>query len=248
MEMKGMRLKKRDLEFLKFCGEQKFLFKSQVEEWFGVMGGGMNKKSAERVARRQLVRLKGQGLMSDQVANLNPAKIWKLTQYGMSLLKDRGLMAESMVNGSIDSQTVNHDQWVTQVRLAALGRCLAWQWMPEVILRLSSADKIPDAEVTFLSSKKGTVRIAIEIELTLKSESRLKTIFTAYDAGEYAMVLYFVSTPQLLETLVKIATQHCGKVYFCLVSDFCDVSRDMVWRNAHDSFNNNQFNGGQYVV
>lgn len=61
------------------------------------------------------------------------------------------------------------------------------------------------------------------------------------------MVLYFVSTPQLMETLIKVAAKHCNKTFFCLVSDFCDVSLDVEWRNANDSFNNNQFIGDQNV-
>lgn len=119
--MVRVRLKERDLKFLKFCGEQKFLFKNQVEDWFGVLGRFANKKSSERVARRQLARLKSRGLMDDRVSNFNSAKTWELTKNGVALLKDQGLMTAATTAG-FDAQTVNHDQWVTKVRLAALKR------------------------------------------------------------------------------------------------------------------------------
>jgi hypothetical protein len=243
-KMTGIRLKERDLKFLKFCGEQKFLFKNQVEDWFGVLGRLANKKSSERVARRQLARLKARGLLGDRASEFKAAKTWALTKTGIQLLKDQGLLSASASVGN-DSQTINHDQWVTQVRLASLKRGLSWDWTPESALRAVSADRIPDAEVVFVSPKKGPMRIAIEIELTLKSETRLKTIFSAYDVSEHTMVLYFVATPQLRETLIKVSAGHSDKIFFCLISEFCDVSRDMVWRNANDSFKNENFIGGQ---
>jgi hypothetical protein len=246
--MAKIRLKERDLKFLKFCGEQKFLFRNQVEDWFGVLGRFANRKSTERVARRQLARLKLRGLLGDETSEFNAAKTWQLTKDGVDLLKDRGLINDSMEPVGIDKKNSNHDHWVTRVRLAALKRNLAWEWTPESALRFSSADKIQDAEVTFVSPKSGAMRIAVEIELTLKAELRLKSIFTAYDTSEYAMALYFVSTPRLLETLIKLSAGHSNKIFFSLISEFCDVSRDVVWRNAHDSFNNNQFIGGSHVI
>lgn len=245
--MGRMRLKERDLKFLKFCGEQKFLFRNQVEDWFGVSGKLENVKSSERVARRQLARLKARGLLDDRMAEFKASKTWTLTKAGIELLKDHGMLREAVTSGGIDPKTINHDQWVTQVRLAGLKRGLSWDWTAESALRASSADRIPDAEVAFLSHKKGPMHIAVEVELTLKSEARLKSIFTSYDAGEYALALYFVSSARLMESLIKVATLCSGKIYFCLISEFCDVSRDVAWRNANDSFNNDKFIGGKNV-
>jgi len=139
--------------------------------------------------------------------------------------------------------TLNHDRLVTQVRLASLKRQMQWRWTSETLIRDGASDKIQDAIVAFDSPKKGLSRIAIEVELSQKSEARLKTIFTEYQAGDFALVLYFVSTPELMKTLMRVANEFCPKAYFSLISEFCDVEKDVVWKNLRDEFSNNHFCG-----
>lgn len=85
--MESIRVNERDFRFLKFCCEQKFLLREQVEAWFRCEGKIADKDSAERVARRQLARFKSQGWLADRPSGFAASKIWALTKTGRSLLK-----------------------------------------------------------------------------------------------------------------------------------------------------------------
>jgi len=92
--MRSVRLKDRDVGFLKFCCEQKFLFKEEAEEWFRCEGKIRSRVSADRVVRRQFARFKGRGWLAEENHDQASGKLWSVTKQGLSLLKDQGQVPE----------------------------------------------------------------------------------------------------------------------------------------------------------
>src|SRR3989339_1849374 len=154
----------RDNEFLKFCYEQKFVLKKQVDSWFLLNGDFGSAESCKRVARRSVLRLLGYGLLSggsDRV--FGKSKIYEVTKLGIQKLVDQGILPGDCSYVQKDNSTLYHDSLVTSVRLACGHLGIFENWNSERILKSENTEITPDA-ITTLRSKNKNLTIAIEVE------------------------------------------------------------------------------------
>lgn len=243
--VRRMVLRERDLEFLRFCFEQKFLQARQVGQWFWVQGGFNNKGSCQRVGRKKLGLYKNHNLIVENTHSLNTTKIYTVTSRGTKVLIDHGQIPEFGLACSFDETTCRHDALVTDVRLNCQHLGLFKNWMADWVLKIHNKDIIPDAIVEHHSPKlKKSVRIAIEVELTQKSKDRLRDIFVAYATSDFQMVLYLMGSEGLLSSYCDQSKHITDKIYFCTVSDFLNLGLKSCWQNHHDSFLTQLFTRG----
>jgi len=230
----------RDNELLKFCYEQKFMLKKQIDSWFWLNGEFGNIESSKRVARRAILRLLDYGLLSGSSDRVfGKSKIYEVTKLGIRQLSDKGILPDYCSYAQKDNSTLYHDSLVTNTRLACKHLGLFNKWSSERILKSKNTEITPDASVT-LCSKNKKLTIAIEVEITQKSKKRLRDIFYKYQTSHYDLVLYFVSDQSLLSSLKKLATEYTPKIFFCIIDDFFNQQLNSEWVNQHDSFKTSQ--------
>lgn len=180
-------LRTRDLELLAWIAEQ---YAARVDQLGVLIGCG------PRTVQRALARLRVQGmvetfrLLADQPAWVTPTA--------------RGLRACNSPFGVWQPRLslIAHVAAVNDVRLHVQARDPQAQWLPERLLakqRTSSRDHLPDAIV--LTDQR---RVAIEVELTVKSRRRLEAILDQL-ARHYDAAVYFCAPAphRVLSTLAQ---------------------------------------------
>lgn len=227
----------RDLKLLKFCYEQKFLLRRQVDEWFILNSGLKNRASCLRVARRQIGRLKQLGLLECVEVSTVHSRCYNVTSKGAKILIDHGKLPDFCRYFSLDQSTLNHDSLVTDVRFFCQKLGLFQNWIPDRFLKIERHKISPDAEAIFYSQRQNkNLTAAIEVEVTQKSKKRLRNIFYKYKTRPYNLVLYFVPDTGLLNSLKKLAGEYTPKIFFCVMDDFFTNQLEALWVNQTDSF------------
>lgn len=148
-------------------------------------------------------------------------------------LKGKRLFAVEESMQFSNRNTIYHDVLLNDIRMKLESMGLGLDWTPEYHLK-SHAFKdykyrhakerlIPDG-VLIEPIKGEEVKIAIELELTRKSEARYKFIFREYRDLHFDHVWYFVKSFKDMDAIVKIAEGTLGfgpqMLLFSIVSDF----------------------------
>jgi hypothetical protein len=232
----------RDNKFLKFCYEQKFMMKKQIDSWFWLNGEFGNIESSKRVARRAVSRLLNLGMLNENTDRFfGKSKIYEVTKSGIQSLMDKGVLPEYCSKAKKNRATIYHDSLATNIRLLCQHLGVFENWISDRFLKFDDKEITPDACVTIKSKK---LTLAIEIELTQKSKTRLRDIFYKYQHSHYDMVLYFVQGQGLLNSLNKLAAEYTPKIYFCEIDDFFNLQLNSVWVNQFDSFKTDKLRNG----
>ncbi len=197
----GFCITHRDLELLGMVAAHRFVLACQVREWL---------RTSEVVAYRRLKGLVESGLLSyRRIFHARPG-CYQATAAGL------GVIESPLPRATIDLRTYRHDVGVVWVWLAASNDCfgayrrvLSERQMRSHDQRREQGDEsfaIPLGSYTpggqprlhypdVLVTQTGGRQIAIELELTLKSRSRLEEILTGYRAQpRIECVLYFTDS------------------------------------------------------
>ena len=195
---RGFCLTERDLGLLEFVAAHRFVLAWQVMEWLGV--GGV-------VAYRRLRGLVDSELLCYRRVFHHRPGCYQITRAGL------GVIESELPRAQIDLRTYRHDIGVVWVYLAALNESLGPYERVLSEREMRAADQrrevgeesfaIPLGGYTPNGSARthypdvvlvrdGGSRVAVELELTLKSRRRLEAILAGY-AGELrlAHLLYF---------------------------------------------------------
>ncbi|MFV8251117.1 replication-relaxation family protein [Bdellovibrio bacteriovorus] len=191
---------------------------------------------AKTTALRRL-RALDQGTFIRNSAPLDDgSRTWTLGIKGKRLLSVEESMQFSNRN------TIYHDVLLNDVRMKFESIGLGSDWTPEYHLK-SHAFKnyqyrhakerlIPDG-VLIESYESKELKIAIELELTRKSEARYKFIFREYEELHFNQVWYFVKNLNDKNAISQIAEKTFGfnrrMLLFCIVSDFLKSNDPQVY-------------------
>lgn len=192
-------LQDRDYKVLRYILEQKFLSREQITKWF---------YKTNDVLRNRLWELTLSGYLKKEPVVLNSKDHFLLTGLGMRALVERGVNGIRPVS-SIDIRCYFHDRTVTDIRILFEGIGLAKDWKSERVLKAENGSflpvgqagkKIPDG--IFLSP--AGKRIAFELELVPKENSRYKKILAGYQNVD--RVFYVVRGEALFNRLRGLMT------------------------------------------
>lgn len=200
-------LQDRDHEVLRYILEQKFMSREQIEKWF---------YKTHYVSKNRLQKLTFSGYLKKEPVVLSSKDHFLITGLGLRALAERG------VNGirpasSIDIRFYYHDRTVTDLRLLFENFGLAKDWKSEKVLRSElGALKVPDGVFLSPAGKK----IAFELELVPKENSRYKKILAGYQNVD--RVFYVVRGEALFNRLRGLMTNKM------LISRLEDIEKDVL--------------------
>jgi hypothetical protein len=168
-------LRRRDLQVLDWLGEQ---YGARVDQLEALMGCG------PRTVQRTIARLRALGLVQTQRMIVGePA--WVIpTGAGIAACGSGFSVWRPRIG------LLTHVAAVNDVRLHVQGRAPQTEWIPERMLAKERAagEHLPDG-VAILDGR----RVAIEVELTVKSKQRVTAILDELE-GRFDTVLYFCAS------------------------------------------------------
>ncbi|MBI5748063.1 MAG: hypothetical protein HZA00_02980 [Nitrospinae bacterium] len=189
---------------LKYILEQKFLSRDQIIRWFY--------KSKD--ANKRLWEVGLAGYLKKAPVVLNSKDHFLIKSHGLRALAERGTNGIRPAS-SIDIRFYFHDRTVTDLRLLFESIGLARDWKSEKVLRSElGALKVPDGVFLSPAGKK----IAFELELTPKENSRYKEILSEYQNVDRAF--YVVRGEALFMRLKGLMR---NKMLICKLED---IERD----------------------
>ena len=184
--MKNFRLKRKDLEILKYISSQSFATTSELYNLFW-------KSKKETISHyRRLSQLKKAGFIDSLKAPESLMIGYAITLKGQNLLIAYGYeVSPCVVKKDSYTGTYEHDLLVNTVKNILLKSSLVENFIPEYQLaykllksskikkRGELRDKIPDGLFTLFVERKPQL-VALELELSLKSKKRYENIFSKH--------------------------------------------------------------------
>lgn len=232
------RLTERDFRLLAFLGEHGCVSPSRVKAYF------WNSSAESRAHNRRLRILTGDGFVEKVTGDEGRLLGYRLTIKGKRLLKEQSPgLAVSLSRRGYRTQ-FEHDQKLIDVRRILEQSPLIGDFKMDHELRAEisggmagamnwrNAQLIPDA-IFVQRTPKQSMKIALELELTLKTKRRYGRIFRAHLlAKKWNLTLYIVKDEALRKSLmenleevkrkdleVRLAKVVNG-IYFCSLGDF----------------------------
>ena len=170
-------------------------------------------RTSEQTARRLLKRLQKELFVKvdDVYVNGGQLKIYGITKLGLMAAENAHELCTVYEVGRLSASIVRHYTSIQMQRIILEQKSNFSKWVPEKILlarlprELREGTSIPDA----IANSEIGFRFAIEIELNLKSETRmLKAVqqhIASLESKRYIGVLYFTDkVPQLKHLLAKV--------------------------------------------
>lgn len=234
----------RDIQFLKFCFEQYFVLRGQMMEWLIENYELKNEATAKTVMIRMLQLLRDEGLVKPfRSIRFGFEEGYFVTMKGIRLLSWR--IPKNSTFTPIDEQKLKHDSLVTAIRMAWERTIPIEHWIPERTLRDGSKKEIPDAVVVAILFPEGrVVKIAIEIESTLKSRKRYVSKCWDYKHSKYDFVFYFVDNKDIGNAILESSHGITNKIHVCLGIEFLKHGGEAKIRAINDFFTiKNRFYG-----
>jgi len=214
-------LETRDLRLMTFCYEQLFLVRSQMIQWLMRKYKLKNFASADIAMRRILKLLKQLELInSSRSGFLDYREMIVINEKGISALKDKGYLPEHAVRAEIDETKINHDFMATEVRLILekIINCMAY--IPDRLLRYHQQPQLPDAQIIYFSPKANReAKIAVEVEMTLKSRERYRKKFIDYQKSQYDLLFYFVNQNSIKGAILEESKAVTQMVFVCSIDE-----------------------------
>ncbi len=207
---RGFRLTDRDLELLGFVAAQRFVLACQVSEWLG---------ASDVVAYRRLRGLLDAGLLSyRRIYHARPGA-YQITAAGLAVIESE------LPRATIDLRTYRHDIGVVWMWLAAANDCFGAgeRVLSEREMRVHDqapeharecfaiplCDYAPSGKQRLhypdvVVVRRDGSRVAVELELTLKSRRRLEAILAGYAAERrIAGVVYFTDREPIAAAVAR---------------------------------------------
>jgi hypothetical protein len=210
----------RDVQFLKFCFEQYFIQRDQFKDWLIENYGLKNEAVAKTVMIRMLQLLQHEGLIKPfRSIRFGFEEAYFVTTKGIRFLGER--IPKKSAFTPIDEQKLRHDADVTAIRMAWERTTPMIRWIPERTLRDGGKKEVPDAVVVAELFPEGcTVKIAIEVENTLKSRKRYVGKCRDYKHSRYDFVFYFVGDKEIGNAILESCRDITDKIHVCLGIEF----------------------------
>jgi len=219
-------LSDRQLAFLTLCFEQYFLMNTHVHNWLKIQFNFSSHDSCRVSANQMLGNLADKGLIEIVKPQVQSFNYYNVTTRGIKLLIDHGLIPENASYVKLDESTFKHDSISTAVRLVwdKIGDFEDWESSRVLkLIKDSDTAKIPDLVTPFNNGKLGKmISLAMEIEMTRKTDARYSGLFNDYNQSEYDIIFYFVSSEKLRNTILKLSRCCHKEVYLALIGDFLD--------------------------
>jgi hypothetical protein len=183
-------LGRRDVELLAFVAEQRFALLEQLSQRFFGQDGTPREpslafsgrvQSPHKAAYRRAWKMVKAGYLLPRHVPMDRAQIYQVGKLGLDVLVDQTGF-EWPYLADVDIKNFRHDSAITELRLLLEPRAIKWSSERLMRLHLSAAGKsghVPDAVFT-VQHKEKPVRIAIEMELSLKSLDRYPKIIDQY--------------------------------------------------------------------
>ena len=191
----GLILTDRDKKILKLCQEQGFITLNIIHEY-------LFQKSSSRRARERIQELEQSGYLKSRASlELHNRKVVQLTIKGKAIVQTLpGYKPER--NFKIHDLCLSHDDKVTWTRLR-LEELWNANWLSDRMMK-QVKDATPDGILEFSSGK----RVYVELENSIKSESRYFNIFSKYHLEDPFLVLYVCTRPEIKKYLINYCLKH----------------------------------------
>jgi hypothetical protein len=192
------------LDLMGWILEQKFMTEKQVRQVFWNSSIQDN-----REAYRRLSKLEKAGYLKTNKKRVFSNELYLVTKKGVGQLKEfnRDRCLEELTE--TDYSNYRHDLAVTDIRI--LFHSLGYTyWLSErVLAKRNDLRWLPDGMIFNRNEY-----IAVECESSQKSKRRYREIFYHYELNSRVhKVLYIVSTPELVQKLLREAST-CSKLHF----------------------------------
>ena len=232
------RLTERDLRLLFFLGEHGCVSPTRVKSYF------WNSSEGSKAHNRRLRILTQEGYVEKVVGDQSRVLGYRITQKGKRFLRDASPGKEVVISRRGYRTQFEHDQRLIDVRRILEQSPLILGFRMDHELRAEFSDGksrpaswqnmqlIPDAIFTHRTPS-GSVKMALELELTQKSKRRYGRIFKNHLLSKkWNLTLYLVKDEALKKSLMETLGAVKGKdlevrlakvvngIYFCLLEDF----------------------------
>ena len=213
-------LNERDFEVLRLCYVQGFMTRNQVMTWLMQNYPITNTASGNAVTHKIVTFLVSESLVEKiRSPFLNSGEIIIPTLKGVKILRDRGLVPDYCAFSPVDDAKLYHDFMATNVRLLLERFPGIYNWQTDKEFRSCEFSTLPDAIAVFDTEKAVSQKLALEFELSQKSSSRYNKKFIEYQNSDYSVVIYFVSSKKLGETVLESSHEVSGKIFICELDD-----------------------------
>ena len=204
-----------------------------------------------RTVLRRLRLLKQRGWLLSSEGLPNGGMVWVLSRKGALLFNPEG------ETKPINRNTLKHDAIISDIRIQLERLGIVESWTPEHILkkkatktlyewekksfsRVEDPPTVPDS--LFITKQKGEMKaVALELELSLKSKTRYKKIFSRYKKKEELWcVWYVVLNKSVGESLIELWDKYalwgdCMFAYSTLKEIFKSFSSSKTcWRRCEN--------------
>lgn len=229
----------RELQVLKLCYEQGILTKRQLRHWLFHRFALKNEATAKTVATRISRYLCDQNYIKVfSIPSVRDKQAFSITAKGMSVLLDQGYQfSQKMNQTSWTDDQVRHDVMASDVRLAweqVLPKCY---WYPELLLKNNSLNPMPDALMGYYSGSLVTnVTIAMEIEMTQKSQDRYIKKFREYEQSLFDLVFYFTAKSSIADMVLKTSKNISDIIYVVDLEAFINNPVETSFVSHSDKF------------
>jgi len=219
-----LEIQERDLEIFRFCLEQKFLTLLQIAKMFFPKSRDIYHRPMKRVCE-----LVSAGYLRPVRTKVSDKRLYMTTSEGVKLLKKQILSGGLRAVRDIDYRTFEHDEWVTDVRIAFERLLNLKGWVCERQLKKTSAKaKVPDG---IIPGKNGD--LVIEVEKTLKKKCYYERIFLeVYSRYRHEDVILYVMASETDKKWLMGKARSWERIYFVTMQDITEMGLELVCENA----------------
>jgi len=216
-------LQPRDLKLLRLLLEQKFLSHEQIVR--SVFGG------RERYTYLRVWKLRRFGFVSQVWVAYMKEGLFLATEQAFDYFRAQ-FVALPPPLGYPDARTISHDLLVSDIRFLFEELGFGTRWTSERMWRMGKSARLwaPDAIIHV-----GGDPFALEVERIQKMDARYEDIFLRYEEDSSISACLYVTTEELLETLLPKA-EECRRIYFTTVGELFEKRAKAAFRNSRGHF------------
>ena len=211
-------LQPRDLQLLRVLLEQKFLTRTQIDNF--IFAG------KKRYAYLRLWKLRRFGFIR-RVIGLHPDGLYLATEKTHDYFKSRFVEVPAPPIHP-DPRYIYHDLMLTDVRFLFQEIGFGSSWTSERVWRMGRSIRLwsPDAVIQV-----GGDSFALEVERVQKENERYEDIFARYEGDDEISACLYVTSGSLLSLLMEKAEGY-PIIYFATLADLFERKEKAVFRNS----------------
>jgi hypothetical protein len=239
---KRIEITKRDLEILQFIFERRAVTHQQIAKVFFP-------SSHRCVPHKRLVKICKTGFLSKKsLYGDRQILFYSLTDKGISEVKK--VYKYEMSNANYKSDSIHHDIGLVEVRKRLEEMSMVVDYLSESMLQscidLIESDKfnqfsiLNSDAVLVIDTQKSQFQVAIEYEVSNKSEARYIRKLSDYYLSDKIEGIFYICGNSHIEKLIRNADliageKHEAKVFTCLEENLQLSSESITFRNRNNS-------------